>query len=79
MSTNNSFKNISQYFFKDESCYIFSGSNDTVNKDFEGIPENLILNVSIWLGAMILFTFARRIGEYGRFGLIRKHKKYCHF
>ena len=63
--------NITPFLFKDESCRIYSASsNDTIMKDYEGIPENLLINVSVWLGAMIIFTFIRRIGNYGRFGLI---------
>lgn len=69
--------NITSYLFKEENCKIYSSSsNDTVLNDYEGIPENLLINVSVWIGAMILFTFIRRIGNYGRFGLINiKNKK----
>ena len=41
-------------------------------KDYEGIPGNLIINLCAWTGLLIIFTFIRRIGDYGRFGLVKQ-------
>ena len=68
-STSFNYSNTTEYVFQDDSCKIYS-YNDTMISDYEGIPENLLINVGVWLGSIILFTFIRRIGNYGRFGLI---------
>ena len=48
-------------------------------KDYEGIPETLVLNLVTWVALVVLFTFIRRIGDYGRFGLIRhEEEKYVY-
>ncbi|CAF0879653.1 unnamed protein product [Brachionus calyciflorus] len=44
-------------------------------KDFEGIPENLLINFCAWFGLLLLFTFLRKIGDYGRFGLLKNDEE----
>jgi hypothetical protein len=46
-----------------------------VIKDFEGIPENLLVNAIAWFALVLVFTFLRRIGDYGRFGLIKNDEE----
>jgi hypothetical protein len=41
-------------------------------KEYSGIPENLIINVIVWFVLLVLFTFLRRVGDYGRFGLLQR-------
>lgn len=53
----------------------YSNSSGIIIKEYEGIPENLIVNLAAWVGLLILFTFLRRIGDYGRFGLIKNDEE----
>jgi hypothetical protein len=60
--------------------YYNSTSNNMLVKDYEGIPENLILNVAVWFGLIVLYTFLRHIGDYGKFGLLKNdEQRYCFF
>lgn len=43
--------------------------------EYEGIPENLMINVVAWIALIVVFTFLRRIGNYGRFGLIKNDEE----
>ena len=52
-----------------------NSSNGVIIKDYEGIPENLLLNIVVWLILLFLFTILRRIGDYGRFGLIKNDEE----
>ncbi|XP_015924374.2 CSC1-like protein 2 [Parasteatoda tepidariorum] len=41
---------------------------------FEGIPDNLMINVATWLLLLIIFTFLRkRAWDYGRIALVQKN------
>lgn len=53
----------------------YSNSSGILIKEYEGIPENLIVNLAAWVGLLVLFTFLRRIGDYGRFGLIKNDEE----
>jgi len=39
----------------------------------DGIPENLIINLVVIILLYFLFTFMRKIGDYGRFGLVENN------
>lgn len=53
----------------------YSNTSGILIKEYEGIPENLIVNLAAWVGLLVLFTFLRRIGDYGRFGLIKNDEE----
>lgn len=61
----------------DQNCRNIYYSNNTgiFIKDYEGIPENLLVNVCAWFGILALYTFLRRIGDYGRFGLLKNDEE----
>lgn len=64
----------SLYPIEDLKCEIYSNNNTgKFIKEYDGIPENLIINLIVWLVLLILFTFLRRVGDYGRFGLLHRH------
>ena len=81
-STTTSFQNTTDstaFINIDPRCgqYYNSTSNMLV-KDYEGIPENLILNVAVWFALIVLYTFLRHIGDYGKFGLLKNDEhRYC--
>jgi len=51
--------------------------NDTVRfiKEYEGIPENLIINVVAWVAMLLIFTFLRFFEDFGKFGLIKSQEE----
>lgn len=49
----------------------YSNSSGVVIKSYEGIPENLVVNLVVWICLLVLYTFLRKIGDYGRFGLVK--------
>lgn len=53
----------------------YQNSTGFIIKDYEGIPENLLVNVCAWFFLLIVFTFLRKIGDYGRFGLIKSDEE----
>ena len=53
----------------------YNNQTGVLIKDYEGIPENLLINVCAWFGLLVLFTFLRRIGDYGRFGLLKNDEE----
>jgi hypothetical protein len=58
----------------------YNSSSNMLVKDYEGIPENLILNVAVWFALIVLYTFLRHIGDYGKFGLLKNDEhRYCFF
>ena len=59
----------------DSKCSIYSNNTGFIIKEYQGIPENLVVNLGVWLVLIILFTFLRRIGDYGRFGLLKKDEE----
>jgi hypothetical protein len=84
----------------DPKCRVYYLNNTGILiKDYEGIPENLIVNVAAWFALLfvsyinklirlilrritffrfallVLFTFLRRIGDYGRFGLLKNDEE----
>lgn len=60
----------------EKSCSeYYANSSGFIIKDYEGIPENLIINLIAWLALIVVFTFIRRIGDYGRFGLIKNDEE----
>lgn len=61
----------------DQNCRNIYNSNNSgiFIKDYEGIPENLLINLGAWFGLLILYTFLRRIGDYGRFGLLKNEEE----
>ncbi len=58
----------------DLKCDSYYGNNTEGRflKEYSGIPENLIINLCVWSILLILFTFLRRVGDYGRFGLLQR-------
>jgi hypothetical protein len=60
---------------KCRTYYTNSSGILNVIKDFEGIPENLLVNAIAWFALILVFTFLRRIGDYGRFGLIKNDEE----
>jgi hypothetical protein len=60
----------------DQKCNAYySNSTAILVKDYDGIPENLIINIIAWAALLILYTFIRRIGDYGRFGLLKNEEE----
>jgi hypothetical protein len=60
----------------DPRCKIYySNTTGIIIKSFEGIPENLVVNLVVWISLILLFTFLRKIGEYGRFGLVKNDEQ----
>ena len=53
----------------------YQNSTIFITKDYGGIPENLVINVCAWFALLILYTFLRRIGDYGRLGLIKSSEE----
>jgi hypothetical protein len=75
--TTTSFSNTTKYYPIDPKCTeIYKNSSSGVYiAQFEGIPENLLLNVVVWLVLLIVYTLVRTIGDYGRFGLIKSDEE----
>jgi hypothetical protein len=68
--------NTTHYVPVDPKCQIYANSSDGIFiKQYEGIPENLLLNIVVWFILVFLFTLLRRIGDYGRFGLIKNDEE----
>lgn len=60
----------------DPKCRVYYKNNTGILiNDYEGIPETLIVNLAAWLSLLVLFTFIRRIGDYGRFGLLKNDEE----
>ncbi len=60
----------------DPRCKLYySNTTGIIIKSFEGIPENLVVNLVVWVSLIVLFTFLRKIGEYGRFGLVKNDEQ----
>ena len=81
-STTNSFTyiknttaNIPESDIEKSCAEYYANSTGIFIKDYEGIPENLLINVCVWFGLLILFTFIRKIGDYGRFGLLKNDEE----
>ena len=53
----------------------YQNSTNFIVKDYAGIPENLIINFAVWFALLVLYTFLRRIGDYGRFGLVKSSEE----
>ena len=51
--------------------------NDTVRfiNEYEGILENLIINVVAWVAMLLIFTFLRFFEDFGKFGLIKSQEE----
>ena len=63
------------YPILNKQCESFNpNSSGQFIKDYDGIPENLIINLIVWTVLLLLFTFIRRIEDYGRFGLLRRNQ-----
>ncbi len=59
------------YAYIEKSCSeYYENKTGFFIKDYEGIPENLIINIVAFVALLVVFTFLRKIGDYGRFGLI---------
>ena len=58
----------------DTRCEIYNSNSSSGKfiKEFDGIPENLIINLVVWAVMLFLFTFIRRFEDYGRFGLLQR-------
>lgn len=58
------------------TCDRYRPANGTrIIKGYEGIPENLVINVAIWLILLILFSFLRKLAwDYGRIALISRNE-----
>ena len=70
------FTNTTKYQPIDPKCQVYANGSDGIFiKKYEGIPENLLFNVVVWLVLVVLFTILRRIGDYGRFGLIKNEEE----
>jgi hypothetical protein len=64
----------SLYPIIDLKCEIYNSNNSgQFIKEFDGIPENLVINLIVWTVLLILFTFIRRFEDYGRFGLLQRN------
>lgn len=62
----------SNYIDIEKSCSeYYTNKTGFFIKDYEGIPENLLINIVAFIGLLVIFTFLRKIGDYGRFGLIK--------
>jgi len=60
----------------EKSCSEYYQNNTGfIIKDYEGIPENLLINIIVFSALLVLFTFLRYIGGYGRFGLIKNDEE----
>ena len=60
----------------DPRCKLYyTNTTGLVIKTYEGIPENFLVNLVVWLCLIILYTFLRKIGEYGRFGLVKNDEE----
>ena len=60
----------------EKGCYdYYQNSTGFIIKDYDGIPENLLINVCAWLALLVVFTFIRYIGDYGRFGLLKNDEE----
>lgn len=55
--------------------YYQNSSGIVLLKDYEGIPENLVVNFAVWIALLVLYTFLRRIGDYGRFGMFKNDEE----
>ena len=53
----------------------YQNSTNFITKNYDGIPENLIINLTVWFVLLVLFTFIRYIGDYGRFGLVKNSEE----
>ena len=70
------FSNTTPFQPVDPKCKVYANSSDGIYiKQYEGIPENLLLNIVVWFVLVFLFTLLRRIGDYGRFGLIKNDEE----
>ena len=76
ITTLNYTNSTSWYPILETQCEIYNtnGSSGQFIKEFDGIPENLIINLIVWAVLLFLFTFIRRIEDYGRFGLLRRNQ-----
>lgn len=75
-STTNDLPNTTDMSNIDPRCSLYyQNASGIIIKDYQGIPENLIVNFGAWLALLILFTFIRRIGDYGRFGLLKNDEE----
>jgi hypothetical protein len=54
---------------------VYGNSTGFITNAYEGIPENLIVNLCLWTALVILYTLLRNIGDYGRFGLIKNDEE----
>lgn len=62
----------SNYIDIEKSCSeYYTNKTGFFIKDYEGIPENLLINIVAFIGLLVIFTFLRKIGDYGRFGLMK--------
>jgi len=53
----------------------YQNNTGFIIKDYEGIPENLLINVVVFAALLVVFTFLRYVGDYGRFGLIKNDEE----
>jgi hypothetical protein len=75
-SSPNDLPNTTNFTNIDEKCSLIYGNKTGILiKDYDGIPENLILNLFAWLALVVLFTFLRYIGDYGRLGLLKSDEE----
>jgi len=75
-SSTNDLPNTTNFTNIDEKCSLFYANNTGILiKDYDGIPENLIVNLFAWLALVVLFTFLRHIGDYGRLGLLKSDEE----
>jgi hypothetical protein len=61
-------------FSNNYSCGSFKNDTGVIIKDFDGVPENILINIGAWALIIIIFTFVRKIGKYGRFGVFNKER-----
>ena len=60
----------------DPRCKIYyTNTTGVIIKAYEGIPENLVVNLGVWIALIVLYTLLRNIGEYGRFGLLKSDEE----
>ncbi|XP_041352864.1 calcium permeable stress-gated cation channel 1-like isoform X2 [Gigantopelta aegis] len=55
------------------SCSPHNKTFTSFTADYAGIPDNLIINIIIWVVLLLLFTFLRKLAwDYGRIALISR-------
>ena len=54
-------------------CHTYhdNSTQSIIVRNYDGIPENLLINIVVVIILIFLYTFLRYIGDYGTFGLLK--------